>query len=154
MEKVNSLNFIVGCLFSEYLFLKTTSFLQNRIQWYSKFDRVVSTILHNDIYIATNGSVKTNTANSAWIACDMNKVWLMSNTGLSNGYDCYSYQSESMAMISILYFPQYFWFFINKQYATGVTVFTHSDSFPKGYNRFQYHFKIGDTLMNQYVCAE
>ena len=123
-------------------------------KWNCAFRKTRSILINTDLFIATDGSARDNTATFTWIMCDPNGERLMSNTGVFNGKAYYLYCPESMATVSILYFLHYFASFPYKQKTTIITLFTENESFLKGYKTFSHYSHIGATPMPQYMCAE
>ena len=91
--------------FKEYFSKKkVTIFLHDEIQWHGDKEMIKSIVLQQDIFIATDGLAKTNTATFSWILSTITGLRLLSNIGLSNGHNCYSYCAEAMAIVSIFIF--------------------------------------------------
>ena len=110
--------------------------------------------MNQEIYIATDGSAKTNARTFDWIISTLSGRRILSNIGVTNGYDCYSYRSESTAIVSILYLLRYLSLFYTKHHKNVITIFTDGEAFLKGYKKFQYYSDIGATPLTQFMCAE
>ena len=132
---------------------KDSAYLLDDVRWYFPIDVLVKYLRQGECIVGTDGSATADSASFSWIVSTQDGHSLVSNTGVCNGEDKYSYRSEILAILSFLFFLDLITQF-HHNWTVTLSLHTISKSFFDRPDRLQYYENLNASSMSQFQTSE